>query len=257
VTPSTTLSHRALNLLRHGDVDGDFDGDGSRVIASILLDAVNRDVRPEYVRQLLANPQHKGGFACLRRHRGDLDRWFAAEWKRAEAKGAASPPMGDRHEASMAAVMLAEQAEAMEWRGIAGATDFATYRRVLAIAAQAGRLGPLALAVRTLAEGIGVDRRTAGRSLSRLVDRGLLRRIAAGRGHAAATYQVEAGRPCPTVPPDAPAPQSPHRGADVPAPQSPVNDDEIEEGGRTPLPHSREITRTPLPHSGRTPLPHS
>lgn len=200
-------------LLRHGDTEGRFPGDGSRVIGSIVFDALNRGCQRDYILRLLKDPQHKGGFACLNGRRGDLDRWFERYWARAAARWADRAwDVGDRHEATMRAVELAEHVDCMKWKGIAGNVDRAVYLFVLTVAARAGRLGPLGLSVREVAEGVGIDRRTAGRSLARLVERGLLWPIAAGRGRYAATYQVDGGRKCPTVPSQA---------ADVGAPQSP------------------------------------
>lgn len=83
---------------------------------------------------------------------------------------------------------------------------------MLNVAAKAGRLGPLALAVRDVALGAGIEHYTAGRSLRRLVGRGLLRRTAAGRGKFAATYQVEAGRNRTTVSPTSEGTQVHHSG---------------------------------------------
>lgn len=200
------LSDKALLLLRHGDTEERFDGDGSRIVGSIVLDAVNRGLHRDYLRRLLKDPQHRGGFACFRRRR-DLDRWLDKEWDRATAKVQRSPTIGDRNEATLRAVELTEHVECLTWKGTGGATDRAVWLFVLSVAGKAGKLGPLALAVRTVAEGAGVEHRTAGRSLARLVDRGLLRRIAVGRGRHASLFQVQ-GISCPTgQKADATAPQ--------------------------------------------------
>lgn len=188
------LSDRAMVLLRHGDVDGLYEGDGSRVVGSIVLDALNNGCQRDYVRRLLMDPAHKGGFACLRRRRGNLDAWFDREWSRAAVKVASSPMVGDRHEATARATKLAGQAEELEWKGIGGATDLAVYRYVLAVAQRSGRLGPLGLAVREVAEGARVGRETAGKSLGRLQARGLLQRVASGSGTTTAVYAVTGGR---------------------------------------------------------------
>ncbi len=163
------LSDRAMVLLRYGDTENRYDGDGSRIVGSIIVDAVNHGCQRDYIRRLLGDPQHKGGFASLRRRR-NVDRWFTGEWTRAMAKVTDSPVLGDRHEATMRAVELAQAAEGMQWKGTGGATDHAVWRHVLGVAARAGRLAPLALAVRDVAESVGIERSTAGRSLHRLAN---------------------------------------------------------------------------------------
>jgi predicted ArsR family transcriptional regulator len=199
-------------LLRYGDLDGRYGGDGSRVVAALILHGVNVGMPKSLVYAALTDPQNRGGFAALRRRRSNLQSWFDAEWKRAVVRARSIPVLGDRHEATVAAVELAERASALAWKGVGGATDYATYRYALAVAARAGRLAPLALGVRDVAEGVGIDRRTAARSLGRLVERRLLRRIAVGRGRAAALFAVEDVRNCPTVGALGQRAQLPHSG---------------------------------------------
>jgi hypothetical protein len=69
------LPDRAWNLLRHGDSENRYDGDGSRLVGAVVLLAVNSGANRDWTRSLLADPQHPGGFAALRRRR-DVDRWF-------------------------------------------------------------------------------------------------------------------------------------------------------------------------------------
>lgn len=78
-------------LLRHGDTEGRYGGDGSRIVAAIVLNAVNRGLHPDRVRGLLVDPQHRGGFACFRRRR-NLDRWFAEECPLTCAPSSTPPP---------------------------------------------------------------------------------------------------------------------------------------------------------------------
>jgi DNA-binding MarR family transcriptional regulator len=183
------LPDRAWNLLRHGDPENRYDGDGSRLVGAVVLLAVNSGANREWVRSLLADPQHPGGFAALRRRR-DVDRWYGREWSRALAKVRESPPVTGRHDATMRAAELAEHAMSLGWRGVGGATDLAVYGFALGVAARAGRLSPLALASRAVAEGVGITHPTATRSLGRLVDRKLLRRVENGAGRFAAQFAV-------------------------------------------------------------------
>ena len=90
----SALADRYMVLLRHGDTEGAYGNDGSRMVGAIVLHAVNRKVPKETVFRLLANPQHRGGFAALRRHR-NLERWFDAEWKRAQRRVADHPLIQD------------------------------------------------------------------------------------------------------------------------------------------------------------------
>ena len=171
---ATVLPDRALVLLRYGDVEGSFAKDGSRVVGSIVMSAVNAGCNREYVHRLLADPQHRGGFCALRRRR-NLDAWFDREWRRAVAKVKASPPIGDRNEAIVRATELMEMANGMQWTGVGGGTDRVVYQFLLQVAARTGRLSNLALSVREVAEEAKVGRETAGKSLHRLAARGLLR----------------------------------------------------------------------------------
>jgi DNA-binding MarR family transcriptional regulator len=178
-------------LLRHGDVEGRFDGDGSRVIASILFDAIAQGCHRELIRKALGDPMNKGGFACLKRRARNLDRWFDAEWRRAASRIANSPPIGDRQEAAARAAEIRQAAERLAWKGIGGATDLAVYRYAITVAQRAGRLGPLGLSAREVAEGAKVSKTTAARSLSRLVERRLLRSVSDCSGTTATQFHVE------------------------------------------------------------------
>lgn len=186
---ATVLPDRALVLLRYGDVEGSFAKDGSRVVGSIVMSAVNAGCNREYVHRLLADPQHRGGFCTLRRRR-NLDAWFDREWRRAVAKVKASPAIGDRNEATVVATELMEQADRMRWTGVGGGTDRVVYTFALTVAARTGRLSNLALSVREVGENARVGRETAGKSLHRLATRGLLRCTSPSKGKEAAVWEV-------------------------------------------------------------------
>jgi len=190
-----TLPDRAWVLLRHGDLENRFDGDGSRIVGAVVLSAVNAGCNREWVRRLLKDPQHAGGFAALRRRRANLDRWLDREWDRAEALVDASPMIGDRHEAVYRATVLAEHIDQLgDWRGTGGATDRAVFLAVLSVAQRTGRLSDLALSSRELGELAKVTHRPAAKALHRLAGRGLLRRTALAKGTRPAVWQVTAMR---------------------------------------------------------------
>lgn len=190
----TVLPDRALVLLRYGDLEGNFDGDGSRIVGSIVMTAVNTGCNREFVRSLLADPQHPGGFCALRRRRRNLDAWFDREWDRAAAKAKASPPVGDRHEATVRSTELIDHVDELgDWRGTGGASDRSVFLASLRIAQRSGRLGNLALSCREVGELAKVGRDTAGKAMHRLADRGLLRCTSASSGTDAARWEITGG----------------------------------------------------------------
>jgi DNA-binding transcriptional ArsR family regulator len=221
------LPDRAWLLLRYGDTEDRYDGDGSRLVGAVVVMAVNSGANRDWVRSLLADPQHPGGFAALRRRR-DVNEWFDREWSRAVAMVRSSPPVTGRFDATLRAAELAEHAESLGWRGVGGATDLAVYGFALGVAARAGRLGPLALASRAVAEGVGITRSTAAVSLGRLVDRKLLRRVESGTGKFATQFAVT----------DAPRTQGDGRRSDTGSGQRPPEQEPLdnpgEVDGRTP-----------------------
>ena len=81
------LSDRFHCLLVYGDTEGEYDGDGSRLIGAIILNAVNNGCDREYVFRLLSNPQNKGGFTAFRHKRSNLRRWFDRELGQCRAPG--------------------------------------------------------------------------------------------------------------------------------------------------------------------------
>lgn len=184
------LSSEYECLLVHGDTEGFYDGDGSRLVGAIIMDAVNNGCNPEGIFQKLSDPQNKGGFTSFRRKRPDLRRWFDRDWTRAERKVAAVPRLAGRQEAVYQARVLREEAEKRQWRGMSGASDLAVYDALLEIGERLGKLLDIGVSVRQLGEGAGVARETASKSLKRLQARGLITKTFAGHGKNAARWNL-------------------------------------------------------------------
>jgi DNA-binding MarR family transcriptional regulator len=201
-------------LLVHGDTEGFYDGDGSRLVGAIIMDAVNNGCNPEGIFQKLSDPQNKGGFTSFRRKRPDLRRWFDGDWKRAEHKVAYRPKLAGRQEAVFMARSLREEADTMQWRGTAGGTDRAVYDALLEIGEQLGKLLDVGASVRQVGERAGVGRETASKSLKRLRARGLITQSFAGHGKVPARWNL---MPRLRSIPD----NQPHTGAGVVGPDCP------------------------------------
>ena len=184
------LSSEFECLLVHGDTEGFYDGDGSRLVGAIIMDAVNNGCNPEGIFQKLSDPQNKGGFSCFRRKRLNPRRWFDGDWKRAERKVAYRPKLAGRQEAVYQARTLREEADKLQWRGTAGASDRAVYDALLEIGEQLAKLLDVGVSVRQLGERAGVGRGTASKSLKRLRARGLIGQSFPGHGKVPARWNL-------------------------------------------------------------------
>jgi len=184
------LSSEFESLLVHGDTEDFYDGDGSRLVGAIIMDAVNNGCNPEGIFQQLSEPQNKGGFSCFRRKRLNRRRWFDGDWKRAERKVADRPKLAGRQEAVFMARSLREEADTMQWRGTAGGTDRAVYDALLEIGEQLGKLLDVGASVRQVGERAGVGRETASKSLKRLQARGLISQSFVGHGKVPARWNL-------------------------------------------------------------------
>ncbi len=177
-------------LLVHGDTEGWYGGDGSRVVGAIMMDAVNNGCNPERIFQLLSDPQNKGGFASFRRKRPDPRRWFDQDWARAKRKVASRPKLAGRQEAVFMAHTLREEADVMSWKGTAGASDHAVYDALLGIGEQLSKLVDVGASVRQVAERAGLGRDAASNSLKRLRARGLITQTFSGHGKDPARWNL-------------------------------------------------------------------
>lgn len=188
------LSDEYLVLLRHGDTERRFGGDGSRVVGAIVLHAVNNKVPKAGVYKMLADPQNKGGFTCLRRRRPNLERWFDGVWNGAQRQVADHPLIHDQSEAVYRATELLETViRDQRFIGRGGATDIAVFRAVITICQRVGRVGNVGISRRELAEMARINSRTASRCLRRLVDRGLIRLVTPSDGRHPSTYSLVLG----------------------------------------------------------------
>jgi DNA-binding MarR family transcriptional regulator len=201
-------------LLVHGDTEGWYGGDGSRVVGAIVMDAVNNGCNPEGIFQRLSDPQNKGGFACFRRRRPDPRRWFDRDWARAKRKVASRPKLAGRQEAVFMAHTLREEADVMSWKGTAGASDHAVYDALLEIGEQLSKLLDVGASVRQVAERAGLGREAASKSLKRLRARGLITQTFSGHGKDPARWNL---MPSLRSVPD----NQPHTPSDVVGPDCP------------------------------------
>jgi DNA-binding transcriptional ArsR family regulator len=184
------LSSEYECLLIHGDTEGFYDGDGSRLVGAIIMDAVNNGCNPEGIFQKLSEPQNKGGFSCFRRKRLNRRRWFDGDWRRAERKVAYRPKLAGRQEAVYQARTLREEADKLLWRGTSGASDRAVYDALLEIGEKLAKLLDVGVSVRQLGERAGVGRETASKSLKRLRARGLISQSFPGHGKVPARWNL-------------------------------------------------------------------
>ncbi len=181
-------------LLRYGDLDGRYEGDGSRQVAALILHGVNVGMPKQLVYNALLDPQNRGGFAALRRRRSNLQRWFDSAWARAQSHAAAHPVIRDRAEAAYrASEFLEVVAATTTWTGRGGATDLAVLRAVVTICQRVGRVSDVGMSCRELAELARVNFRTVHKSLRRLAERGLVRQATASDGHSPSRYSLVLG----------------------------------------------------------------
>jgi predicted transcriptional regulator len=154
------------------------------------MHAVNNGCDREDIYRRLLDPWSKGGFTCLRRKRANLRRWFERDWARAERLVASVPKLAERQGAVFMAHMLREEADVMDWRGTAGASDHAVYDALLQLAGQLGKLLGVGASVRQVAERAGLGREAISRSLRRLQRRGLIAQASAGHGRVSACWNL-------------------------------------------------------------------
>jgi DNA-binding MarR family transcriptional regulator len=201
------LAAKYQNLLALGDVEGQYGGDGSKIVGAIIMHAAWRGASKGWLFEALNDTRNRGGFACLRRRRPDLGRWFEREWQKAEALVRNNPPAGNRHDVMFAIQERREYAATLPWSGRGGATDRAVYEVLLQIAQRAQRLSDFGASVREVAERAGLSRASAANSLRRLDQHWrLTRRTSAGAGQRASIWSL---RPLAR---DGPKSRGTHRG---------------------------------------------
>ncbi|MHB8246242.1 MAG: MarR family transcriptional regulator [Acidimicrobiales bacterium] len=180
---------RYADLLCRGDVDGSYDGDGSRIVFAVICSAIQADCDKEWLFAALNNPRNRGGFVALRRRR-DLRRWYDRELQRAEEFIRRSPAQPGAAAVAYRIVEIRERADGASWSHRGGSTDRVVLEVALEVATRIKRVSDIGLSVRDIADAAGIGRTTASKSLRRLTKRGWLRRSEPAHGIEPARYQV-------------------------------------------------------------------
>jgi hypothetical protein len=164
--------------------------DRSRCAARLVMALVNRGWSIEGVRAFLMDPKCVAGAKLqeisdqsLRRRR--VERLYRS----AEKRIAESPSRRSRPSVDADLMCFVAHLEALEWRGLGGASLYVAARMCVAIAAECGDV-ILHFGCRRLAEHLGVDWGTANRWCQALLTLGLLTLVKKGGGRWPHTWQL-------------------------------------------------------------------
>jgi len=181
------LNGRVQNLVMNCDAPKKHGYDSrSEVIQAIALGVLRSGGTFELFSSLILNPEHKGGRKVQEMSHRRQETELRRSWRKANDFTEGRLPIATR----LAVLALDSLLTAPVWAGNAGRTDKAVTRVIRLILLDSSR-SEVDLAQRQIAEAAGITKDTAGRSLHRLIDQGVLAVVRKPGGTSPHKYVVQ------------------------------------------------------------------